>query len=192
MILNASNAKRYGLAFLAFAALMFCGAVLFAFSSWETYSSRDWPSVPGTIVASYTEHTCGGYRQVNSWETKILYRYSVGGRPYEGSRVSVLRRFCDSDKEIVQRWLGQNYPAGKAVDVFYNPADPGAAFLHPGVVSKMELFMIAVLVAIGGLLLWAGRMSFRAGGTRYTARIGFRFSYRSKRSESDGARSRGE
>src|SRR6266581_3514485 len=121
MILNASNAKRYGLAFLAFAALMFCGAVLFAFSSWETYSSRDWPSVPGTMVASYTEHTCGGYRQVNSWEAKILYRYSVGG-----------------------------------------------------------------------LLLWAGRMSFRAGGTRYTARIGFRFSYRSKRSESDGARSRGE
>ena len=45
------------------------------------------------------------------------------------------------------------------------------------------LFMIAALIAIGSLLLWAGRMSFRAGGTRYTARIGFRFSFRSRRPE---------
>ncbi|MGC2518184.1 MAG: DUF3592 domain-containing protein [Burkholderiales bacterium] len=169
---------------MAFAVLMFRGAVLFAISSWETYSSRDWPRVPGTIVASYTEHTCGAYRQLHSWEGNILYRYSVSGRRYEGSRVSVFKTLCDSDKEVVQRWLHQNYPVGTAVDVFYNSTDPAAAFLHPGVVSKFELFMIAALIRIGSILLWGSRMSFRVAGTRYTAPIGFRFFYRSKCPES--------
>jgi hypothetical protein len=184
MALNASNAKRYGIVCLAFAVLMLCGAALFAYSSWEAYSSRDWPRAAGIIVASYTEHTCGGYRQLNSWEAKLVYRYSVDGRQYEGHRVSVFKPFCDSDKEVVRGWLKQNFPLGKAVDVFYNSADPSSAFLHSGQVSKAELVMIVALIAIGGLLLWGSRMSFQVGGTRYVVRAGLRCSYRSKRADS--------
>ena len=186
MVLNASNAKRYGIAYLAFALLMFCGAALFAYSSWEAYSSRDWPRAAGIIVASYTEHTCGGYRQLHSWEAKLVYRYSVNGRQYEGQRVSVFKPFCHSDKQVVSGWLDQNFPLGKAVNVFYNSADPSAAFLHPGRVSKLDLVMNVVLIAIGGLLIWASRMSFHVGGTRYGVRAKLRLSYRSKSAGSFG------
>ena len=175
MPLGAINTKLYGVAFLALAGFMYCGAVLFAVSSWEAYSSRNWPSVSGTVIQSHTEHTCGGYRELHSWEAKILYRYSVAGRQYEAARISIFKPFCDSEKENVQRWLEQNYPVGKAVDVYYDPVDPSAAFLHPGAVSKFELFMIAVLLTIGCLLVWGGRMSFRKSGVRYQTRGGMRF-----------------
>ena len=170
MALNLHNAKRYAIGFCATALLTLAGAGLFCFAAWESYDSRAWPHVPGTVVASFSERSCGGYRQLPAWGAKIVYRYFVDGRPYEANRVgSYSRIYCDSSRNDVNDWLTNNYPVGKAVEVYYDPSTPEAAFLHSGQIASLDIVMIFALLGISGLMALGAWMALRLHARRLEA-----------------------
>jgi hypothetical protein len=139
MVLNVRNAKCYALGFGALAVLMLAGSVLFLSGILEERASLEWPHTPGTITASFSERTCGSYRTFHKWEARIAYRYSVAGIEHRGQRVAGTAMYCDGEREGVTKWLAINYPIGKIVEIYFNPSDPDAAFLHPGAVNIIEM-----------------------------------------------------
>ena len=159
MSLNRGNARWYAVGFFAMSFLTLSGAVYFTFLAWESHDSGDWPHVPGSIISSYSEHTCGMGKGGHTWEAKIVYRYVVDGLAHEARRVGNYSMYCESDRQGVNAWLKSHYPAGKSVEVYYNPSNPDATFLHPGQVATMDIAMIVAQLLMSGLMGWGGRMA---------------------------------
>lgn len=125
---------------------------------------RAWKEVSGQIVAakavereirSTRTRTSGSSRHTEfvSDETiatrnfaDIAYAFTVGGRTYRGSRISLA---TDPGNFQVAETL-QRYPEGKAVTIHYDPADPNECILErddPRNIRKAWL-AVAVLVAL--------------------------------------------
>jgi hypothetical protein len=169
MTLNSDNAKWYASGFFAALIVALSGAGFFSYLVWESYDSRYWPHSPGTIVASFSERTCGGYRTTRTWEAKIVYRYPVAGLAHQASRVTSLKSYCDKNRSNVDSWLQNHYPIGQAVDVYYNASRPDSAFLRPGHVATSDVVMIFALLLISGLMAVGGWMSLRLCARRSDA-----------------------
>jgi hypothetical protein len=94
-------------------------------------ASARWPRAAGEIDRS--ELRVVGYDEDGEPErrTSIRYRYRVGGDSYTGARVffgdSLALRFAGPGRRRLAA-----YPAGRAVEVAYDPADPTRAVLEPG------------------------------------------------------------
>ena len=140
---------------------MLGGAVFFGIDTWESRSSAAWPHVSGVITSTSAEKTCGSGRGSNRWEAKIAYQYTVNGANYRGHRSTNMRLYCDTRREDVVAWVSGRYPVGKAVDVYYNPSDPEASFLRPGVVSTFEMVMVFACLVVSALMALGGWLSLR-------------------------------
>lgn len=92
--------------------------VLAVFSPAHRY---DWQPARGTVLEARFDPRPGG-RHVG----EILYRYEVQGREYRG-RERFERRGLD-DADLARRYRDE-YPVGRYIRVFYNPADPAASGL---------------------------------------------------------------
>lgn len=108
-------------------------------------SSAQWPHTKAVITASYL--VVGYFKQMKGYRGVVQYRYKVGSVEYSGSRLSFGRTHLavqDAWQKVIDA-----YPAGKSVDVFYDPKDPSFAILEPGLLGemamlyKMDLFFIA-------------------------------------------------
>jgi hypothetical protein len=169
MALNSDNAKRYAGVFFAGFVLSLSGAGFFCYLVWQSYDSRYWLHAPGTIIASFSERTCGGYRTIRTWEAKIVYRYRVDGLDHEAARVGSQSSYCDRNRVNVDSWLQSHYPVGKSIDVYYDPSRPDSAFLHPGRIATIDIVMIFALLLICGLMAAGGRISLRLHARRFGA-----------------------
>lgn len=106
-------------------AFVLAGAGLFIHGLLEFGRARRspaWPTVKGTVV--WSVHSGGGLN--------LMYRYEVDGQTFEGYNVGF------GEREIVfcghyWRRLQHEYPKGKLVDVFYDPAAPELSVLEPGI-----------------------------------------------------------
>lgn len=180
VIPRVKRSRAYGIAFVLAALFMLGGAAFFAEMVWESHASAAWPHVPGVIVSSYTDRTCGGARTTLRWEAKVVYEYRVEGRSYQSGRVSNMRVYCDRDRQATLAWLKAHFPVGGPVEVYYNAADPQSAFLHPGVVSKIDVAMIFALLVVSALMALGAFLSFRrqspapAPLARRSVRLSFR------------------
>ena len=77
----------------------------------------------------------------------VVYEFTVGGRKYQGSRVSIGEELGNFQ---VAETLAK-YPKGKTVTVFYNPRTPTEAVLErdlPAGIWKGLIIIVAVLVAL--------------------------------------------
>jgi len=98
-------------------------------------AANAWPSTPGKIVASQIQRsrdTDGEYAEV----LVVAYDYNVGGA-LRGTRVSFSGSGSGSSKQKLAR-----YPAGKEVEVFYDPKNPSSAVLErklPGSVLVLPI-----------------------------------------------------
>ena len=108
-----------GLACLGWAVLLF--------GAWQIYrgiASTSWPAADGRVVYSHA-------RTGSAYETMLWYEYFLDGRRYlasnyrNGGNASPLRSVAES--------AAKRYPEGRAVKVYYNPANPAEALLEPGV-----------------------------------------------------------
>ena len=159
--------------------VMLAGAIFFGVEAWESHASASWPHVPGVITGTSTERTCSSGRGSSRWEAKISYRYNVNGEPRVGHRSTNVRLYCDSRREDVVGWLASHYPVGKPVEVYYNPSDPEAAFLRPGVVSTFEIAMVFGALVVSALMALGGWLSLRrAAGTQKIVRRSVKLSFR--------------
>jgi hypothetical protein len=95
---------------------------------------KSWPVTPGRVTQSDMIVRDTSYRGVkgHSYEPVVAYNYSVAGRVYTSKQVkSINLMFGDpggSESRLAQ------YPVGKEIDVYYNPAKPADAVLEQGTV----------------------------------------------------------
>jgi len=145
-----------------YAGLVFCGVILLAFvvKLVELRRASRWPSTTGTVIKSRLRSRKRydiDHRSSFITEAWITYEYEVGGRLYRSSQLSLGERTSDADMGAAL----QRSPVGKAVQVYYNPDDPGQAVLErelPPVVVKgigLLLLFLGAAVLIPRLVLAA-------------------------------------
>jgi hypothetical protein len=190
MAMNSRNANWYALAFGLFSIVMFTGTLYFLFRILEDRASGEWPHTLGAINESYSERTCGFSKSGHTWEARISYRYTVHGSEHHGHRVADSPMYCDSNRGVVLEWLKTNYPLGKEVQVYFNPSDPDAAFLHPGIVNIIDIVMVCVYAIMSALMAYGvivarrvrASASVTSGATsRYKKRYSFSIAIRGKK-----------
>ena len=84
----------------------------------------------------------------------IVYEFTVAGRKYQGSRVSIGE---DLGNFEVAETLAK-YPKGKAVTVFYNPRKPAEAVLERDLPTGIWKGLIIIVLVLVGLIFggWFG------------------------------------
>ena len=121
----------------------------------EVRAASRWPSVPGKVISAsasakeVTTHHATEDGEEGKTEkrnfARISYRYKVGAKEYTCSRLSIGEDMGNDDVEGKLK----RYPVGKAVEVFYNPVDPGKAVLErtlPNGCLKGALIAIGLVI----------------------------------------------
>jgi hypothetical protein len=80
----------------------------------------------------------------------VTYSYTVDGKTYAGHRISLTTSGHD---EAAARRVADQLP--DAVEVHYNPSDPGDAVLQPSVITVSILMLVGGAI---GLLIAAGML----------------------------------
>ena len=91
--------------------------------------SKKWPSVEGVIEFSNWQ-TVGEPFDVKPW---VRFKYSVNGKEYISNKLSLWwssRRYL-AGKNTMNK-IQADYPVGKSVKVFYDPANPRMGILYTG------------------------------------------------------------
>lgn len=85
-------------------------------------SAPTWPCTSGTVVSASVQVGASGSTRLE--QPLVLYAYQVDGQRFQGSRL----RF--SGAPMAANAVVDRCPAGSAVRVFYDPADPGNSTLE--------------------------------------------------------------
>jgi hypothetical protein len=119
--------------------------------------TRSYARTRGQVVVSHVDEVPapaeeGGPR----FRSVIRYAYEARGRRYEAERISVGSHAgsASSDPQEARRWV-ERYPAGRDVDVWFDPGDPRRSVLVRGVSSAQVAAAVAVGVALLGLGMFA-------------------------------------
>jgi hypothetical protein len=107
-----------------------------------------WTPVTSTILRARAKVKDDGY------EPDIAYRYTIGGKDYESSQVSIF--FAHGTTLEAVRRKAHKYSATQRVIAYVNPANHAEAVLEPGPqpFHAAVAFMIGLLfIAIGGWML---------------------------------------
>lgn len=119
-----------------------------------------WPRAEGKIISSRiassirTSRDKDGYsQQYTTYTPEVAYSYAVDGTEYEGSAVA--RVDVSTSTRAVIAACVDRYAPGKAIMVFYDPADPTTAYLEVrrSVGAAILLGLGGTLTAIGVLLI---------------------------------------
>ncbi len=107
-----------------------------AYPIWLDLETKSWPRTRAVIEKSQIAQalSTGGVRTSTStvvYQPRIVFRYQVGGRTYTGNHVYRHEAGSISIRSLVEKIVTE-YPAGKHVQVAYNPDDPSEAVLEPG------------------------------------------------------------
>ena len=143
------------------------GVIVFAvvYKYLEILQVRRWSSAPGRIVVSTSQAREVSRGDPNSNDTElrsfagIEYEYTVAGRTYRGTRVSIGEDMGNFEvAETIAR-----YPVGKAVTVYYNPNKRDHAMLErdlpPGMFKAVIIFVVALVALIAGAVVGFGKLS---------------------------------
>ena len=118
-------------------ALLICIAVSVGMYFWwsharaELKASKSWPSVQGEIVRSdikkRQEYDSEKKRYYYMYSPDISYAYVVNSNQYHGHRITFGDMATKSRKRVVR--ILKDYPVGKKVTVYYDPARPDRSVL---------------------------------------------------------------
>ena len=111
-------------------------------------ASTDWPHTVGRVVSSTLE-----YDDERTAYSRILYEFDLNGTRFQGDRVHYGGYRSRGDSYALN--LVKQYPEGREVAVYYQPEDPEACLLEPGL--RWHVWLLpgfgAVFLIIGcGLL----------------------------------------
>jgi hypothetical protein len=130
-------------------------AVLLFFVGGRRYAKKatKWPTARGTIVASaverFEQRDNNGSLQV-AYRPAVEYSYAVNGRNYRSSQIKLMVQISGSEAAAAK--VVARYPAGGAVDVHYDPADPSTAALENP--SGGPVILLVVALACFALAVW--------------------------------------
>ncbi len=117
-------------------------------------SSKDWPAVTGELTRSEVET----YRRDGKTQylADIVYKYTVEGKTYTSSKVTVGDPPLTSSISPAKR-LQAEYPVGKTVEVYYDPEVLSSSALKPGIQwNDIILLVITGIFPLIGILVFAG------------------------------------
>jgi len=123
---------------------------------WLAYTSKNWPTTPGVVVAFYGTPD---------------YMYSVSGATYTNKYASCNELFDSLWFARHSSAYAQRYPLGAKVEVHYNPKRPEVAVLETkfdssGIVLVVVLASITSIFVAGFIFGWR----FKPGSRRWRYR----------------------
>lgn len=96
----------------------------------ESEASRTWPSINAVVTQSeMVSHQDRDPRTgtARTWRgAQLTYEFTVGGRVYQGSRLSASVTNSVTEADLAR------YPVGRRMDIVYDPADPRRSAVHAG------------------------------------------------------------
>ena len=133
----------------------------------DAAASAGWPAADGVVVRSeVVRHVRRGRSSRVLYRADLRYRYVVGGRAYESSRIAVGHSAEYDDPAAARGAVGQ-YPVGRRVRVRHHPRDPARSAL----VTGLRVAGAGPWLAARGALLAAG-LALVAAGVRSVRRRG--------------------
>lgn len=160
------GALIFGLIFLGIWTLTVGGAdALAVYRYIRSAEAAKWPTAAGVVTASgLTSHTTGpGAGRSRVYAAAVEYEFTVNGVTHTGDRVRFASFFS------TRRGSGQSdaamYPVGKAVRVYYNPADPADNVLQAGVGGRDRytlMFLLPFTVLLSAMWVY-GWFAWRGG-----------------------------
>lgn len=130
------------------------GSTIFYFLTVRTFfqvqSARHWVETPAVVVASEVKSHSGS--KGSTYSVHITYRYEVNGRSHQADRYDFLGGSFSGYNGKAK--IVRQYPPGRKITCFVNPANPADAVLVRGFVPMMLIF---------GLLLPVTFIAFGAG-----------------------------
>lgn len=118
----------------------------------QAKASENWPTTKGVVLQSVVASPRSNTSSDSSYEAVVAYRYQVEGQDYECGTVRLGIDIATSDRGLAQNTV-QKYPVDKQVLVFYDPKNPAAAVLEPGVFKNTKFFF-----ELGWLLMGPGAL----------------------------------
>ncbi|MCB9684129.1 MAG: DUF3592 domain-containing protein [Alphaproteobacteria bacterium] len=123
-------------------------------------ASASWPTVDATITESrvdvqkHRRRSNGRNRETTTYEARIRYTYSAGGREHTHWRLAFASDEGYSGlgyltAEQRANAMVADHPRGAHVQVAVDPSDPDVAVLHPGVQTSEAL---KLGLGLGGML----------------------------------------
>ena len=124
-----------------------CLAAVHGYGHWQLQASRKWATVIGKVVESRA-----------LWETvdensrvfvpRVIYEYKVGDRPYRNDRIFVVSQGNSNAEATVAQ-----FPVGRQVPVYYDPADPTqAALVRNAPSAALYLGLIALMLTLAAAI----------------------------------------
>jgi hypothetical protein len=98
--------------------------------------SKHWPTTTGVITQSQP-HFAYGMKHFTGFVPVILYRYTVSGQEFTGTRITFHAGEHLHTKENAEALL-KPYSVGQAVPVYYDPNEPSASVLQPGIQDEQR------------------------------------------------------
>jgi hypothetical protein len=132
-----------------------CGAGLFLFFAvlfgviywrgvWKNRASRGWHSVTSQVLESGTAGGTGD----DSPRPYAVYEYVVSGRAYRHDRIFLVDKPGGNAGAIAAQ-----YPAGRQVEVYYNPNNPAEAALVRNMPSAALYLGLTLVMLVGAAML---------------------------------------
>ena len=111
--------------------------------------SHGWKTAGGEIL----EARIAGRR---AFHPEIIYGFQVGGRKYTGKTDLDMPGFGGKRNRLeTSEIIIADYPTGKKVKVYYNPADPAESRLHPGITYNIYIqLVVGIILMTLGLFLF--------------------------------------
>jgi hypothetical protein len=144
-------------------AVMFLGATAFLPACYHRRESANWPATTGTVTRSELREWMRKPHIEPSFKPFVWYTYTVNGVTREGARIGL-----ENEGEVpilkqaeAQAWLDENYPVGKRVVVYYDPANPDLAALIAGGDTLVMIcqFVMGTLAICFLVALWQYRVA---------------------------------
>jgi len=114
-------------------------------------SSKEWPTVNGTIIRSkilVSEHKTSRANQTSQTEDYYLpdvaYRYSINGVTLQGDNI----RYGLATNKAQAEKIVQQYSVGKVIEIYYNPDNSEQSVLQPGYFGGLFFFPIMGFIGI--------------------------------------------
>ena len=96
--------------------------------TWTVIASSGWPAVNGRVVNAEMK-PCGKSGKPDCHPV-VKYEYEIDGRKYSGTVINPTKEGGYSEPEAKD--LLDQFEKGRVVQVYYDPKDPGSAFLVHG------------------------------------------------------------
>ncbi len=135
-----------------FSPLVVVPLIILVVKLWQAHRAAKWQQVTGRITKSgigTQHHQFAGAATTVRNMPDVEYDFSVAGVAYRGARIAI----TDTSGEDIEPAL-ERYPVGKAVTVYYDPADPNNCVLEreipKGLVSGCMLILAVLAVGIVG------------------------------------------